>query len=127
MDPVPKMASSTEFPLLDEFNMTNTSQLFNGTEEKRAIHSVTYIFVWVALCNIVVFLVGVTGNIMVILVVLRIRDMRTSTNYYLTNLGIADLLVILICQPSAMLEFYSKDRWLIGEVMCKYNLVKCWR
>ncbi|XP_033757421.1 LOW QUALITY PROTEIN: cholecystokinin receptor type A-like [Pecten maximus] len=78
-----------------------------------------YIYIWVTVVNAVIFLTGVVGNIMVIIVVIKVRDMRTTTNYFLVNLSIADLLVLLICQPSALLEFYAKDRWYIGQTLCK--------
>ncbi|XP_069139265.1 pyrokinin-1 receptor-like [Argopecten irradians] len=78
-----------------------------------------YIYIWVTVVNAVIFITGVVGNIIVIIVVIKVRDMRTTTNYFLVNLSIADLLVLLICQPSALLEFYAKDRWYIGPTMCK--------
>lgn len=84
-----------------------------------ALETPVYIYAWVTLVNVVIFILGLVGNIMVILVVIKVRDMRTTTNYFLVNLSVADLLVLLICQPSAMLEFYSKDRWIIGSAMCK--------
>ena len=55
-----------------------------------------------------------------IVVVGIVRDMRTPTNYCLVNLAMADLLVLVICQTSALLEFYSEDRWFLGDVMCKF-------
>jgi hypothetical protein len=79
-----------------------------------------YIFVCVTIFNILIFLLGVVGNIMVILVIVRMREMRSSTNYFLLSLSVADLLVLTICQPSALLEFYSKDRWYLGDAMCEY-------
>ncbi|XP_074640174.1 thyrotropin-releasing hormone receptor-like [Tubulanus polymorphus] len=45
--------------------------------------------------------------------------MRNSTNFFLLNLSVADLFVLTICMPSALLEFHSKDIWYLGEAMCK--------
>lgn len=39
---------------------------------------------------------GVLGNAVTCLVVARNQSMRTSTNYYLVNLAVADLLTLLI-------------------------------
>ena len=80
----------------------------------------TYITAYVTLANIIIFVVGTTGNIMVIVVVARVRDMRSSINLYLVNLSVADLLVLLVCQPSALLEFYAKERWYLGQAMCEF-------
>ena len=59
---------------------------------------------------------------MVVYIVLRNRDMRNATNVFLLNLSVADLLVVLICMPSALAEFYGKDVWYLGPIMCKYYL-----
>ena len=67
----------------------------------------------------VIFLLGMIGNVMVISVVWRNKTMRNSTNVYLVNLSVADLSVILVCMPAAMLEFYFEDVWHLGDVMCK--------
>ncbi|XP_064617180.1 QRFP-like peptide receptor [Liolophura sinensis] len=45
--------------------------------------------------------------------------MRVPNNFFFASLSIADLLVLVICQPSALLEFYAKDRWYLGTAMCK--------
>ncbi len=79
----------------------------------------TYIYLGVTIMYTLLFLVGIAGNALVIFVVWRNRDMRNSTNLFLTNLSISDLLVIIICMPSALLEFYSKDVWHLGDVMCE--------
>ncbi|PVD30346.1 hypothetical protein C0Q70_09610 [Pomacea canaliculata] len=70
----------------------------------------TYMLVWVTIANVLVFVTGVIGNTLVILVVTCVHDMKTATNLCLMNLSIADLLVLLICQPSALLEFYAEEK-----------------
>ena len=45
----------------------------------------------------VVFLLSLTGNLLVLIVVLSNKAMRTTTNYFLVNLSIADLLGIRAC------------------------------
>ena len=46
-------------------------------------------------------------------------DMRSSTNLYLANLSVADLLVLLICLPSGLAEFHSQEEWFLGDIICK--------
>ena len=81
-----------------------------------------------------VLTVGVIGNVLVILVLISYKSMRTSTNLFLLNLrcflgirenqlseicssswsisSIADLLVLIICCPNAMVEMYMRRvRW----------------
>ncbi|WAR21407.1 GPR54-like protein [Mya arenaria] len=83
-------------------------------------HAPLYIYIYMTIINAVIFLVGVFGNTLVILVVCRVRSMRDPTNYFLLTLSVADLCVLLVCQPVAIMEFYAKERWYIGSFMCKY-------
>ncbi|XP_055623616.1 pyrokinin-1 receptor isoform X2 [Toxorhynchites rutilus septentrionalis] len=69
---------------------------------------------------IIIMCLGVIGNIMVPIVILKTKDMRNSTNIFLTNLSIADLLVLLICTPTVLVEVNSPPEvWVLGEEMCK--------
>lgn len=54
------------------------------------------------------------------IVILKTKDMRNSTNIFLTNLSIADLLVLLVCTPTVLVEVNSKpETWVMGSMMCK--------
>jgi hypothetical protein len=79
----------------------------------------TYLYILVSLVNSIIFIIGTFGNILVIIVVLKVQEMRTPTNVFLLNLSVADVFVLLVCQPAGLLEFFGKDRWFLGEFMCK--------
>ena len=66
----------------------------------------------------IIFLVGVIGNILVIIIVSRYRDMRNATNLLLTNLSIADLLLLIFCIPDGYQHLYAKDEFHLGKFMC---------
>ncbi|XP_019635561.1 PREDICTED: growth hormone secretagogue receptor type 1-like [Branchiostoma belcheri] len=66
----------------------------------------------------VIFAVGMAGNILVIVVVWRCLDMRTTTNYFLVNLSVADLLFLLLCVPVGLMETWIQYPWYLGETMC---------
>lgn len=51
----------------------------------------------------IVFVVGLIGNALVCMAVYRNHSMRTVTNYFIVNLAVADLLVLLICLPPSVL------------------------
>lgn len=69
-----------------------------------------------------ILLFGVVGNIMVPVVIMRTKDMRNSTNIFLMNLSLADLLVLLICTPTVLVELNSKpETWILGEFLCEYK------
>ncbi|BFY98643.1 hypothetical protein BsWGS_01683 [Bradybaena similaris] len=78
-----------------------------------------YITIYVTVINIIIFVVGIVGNALVIAVVARVKDMRTTMNLHLVNLSAADFLLLLVCQPTAMLDFYAKERWILGDSACK--------
>lgn len=73
----------------------------------------------VAFCVIIMCL-GVIGNVMVPVVIFRSKDMRNSTNIFLVNLSFADLMILLVCTPTVLVEVNSKpETWVLGEEMCK--------
>ena len=53
----------------------------------------------VALVYGTTLLLGVIGNALVIISLMRYRRMRTVTNIFLTSLASADLLLLLLCVP----------------------------
>lgn len=60
----------------------------------------------------IVFAMGIIGNSCVVAVVLRSPRMRTVTNYFIVNLALADILVLLFCLPATLLSnlFIRKSR-----------------
>ncbi|XP_058989841.1 thyrotropin-releasing hormone receptor-like [Mustela lutreola] len=62
--------------------------------------------------------VGVAGNAMVVLVVLRSRQMVTPTNCYLVSLAAADLLVLLAAGVPTVAEAASTRVWIFGHAGC---------
>ncbi|XP_035705776.1 thyrotropin-releasing hormone receptor [Folsomia candida] len=68
-----------------------------------------------------IFTIGAIGNLMVIVVIGWSRDMRTSTNIFLVNLSIADMLVLIVCAPTFLIEVtHHPDRWILGYHLCKF-------
>ncbi|XP_076372829.1 growth hormone secretagogue receptor type 1-like [Tachypleus tridentatus] len=68
----------------------------------------------------IILAVGATGNILIPIVVCRTKELRNSTNIFLMNLSVADLLVLLVCTPPILIELHTKPEvWLLGENMCK--------
>ena len=69
----------------------------------------------------ITFLVGLSGNALVCFAVWRNKNMRTVTNIFLVNLAAADLGVIIICLPPALLADVT-SMWYLGSVFCKIHL-----
>jgi hypothetical protein len=67
-----------------------------------------------------VFLVGLVGNFIVIYFVLVYKRMQTMTNKFITNLALADLLVIFICIPVTVSHLVF-NQWMLGKYMCRFS------
>ena len=66
----------------------------------------------------VLFVVGLVGNFLVCFAVWRNHSMRTVTNYFIVNLAIADILVVVICLPPTVIGDVT-ETWYMGSIMCK--------
>ncbi|KAH7982046.1 hypothetical protein HPB52_002769 [Rhipicephalus sanguineus] len=67
---------------------------------------------------------GTVGNVLVPVVVCKSKDLRNSTNLFLVNLSVSDLLVLLVCMPTALVELHSPPEvWLLGDGMCECTIV----
>ena len=63
-------------------------------------------------------IIGLIGNSMVIVVILRNSHMRTTVNIILLNLAICDVLFVSVCVPFVTYH-YVADTWLLGNAICK--------
>lgn len=67
----------------------------------------------------IIFVASVIGNTLVCLVIVRTQRMRTTRNFLLVNLAVADLTVALLCIPFEVALKLTYPRWPLGPVMCK--------
>ncbi|CAL1541997.1 unnamed protein product, partial [Lymnaea stagnalis] len=76
----------------------------------------------IVIVYIPVFLVAFVGNLTILTVILKDPRMRKSTaNYFLVNLAIADLLVAVICIPMTAVD-YVYNVWVLGTTACKITI-----
>ncbi|KAF6098855.1 C-C motif chemokine receptor 1 [Phyllostomus discolor] len=64
-----------------------------------------------------VFVVGLVGNILVVLVLMQYKRLKSVTSIYLLNLAFSDLL-FLFTLPF-WIDYSLKDNWVFGNGMCK--------
>ncbi|XP_029885293.1 growth hormone secretagogue receptor type 1 isoform X3 [Aquila chrysaetos chrysaetos] len=67
---------------------------------------------------VLLFVVGIVGNLLTVLVVSRFRDMRTTTNFYLSSMAFSDLLIFL-CMPLDLFRLWQYRPWNFGDLLCK--------
>lgn len=70
---------------------------------------------------VILFLMSLTGNLLVILVVCYNTKLRTSTNQYLVNLTVADLLVTLVCMWVHIVRHLSYPNYILPAFVCKLD------
>ncbi|KAG5669954.1 hypothetical protein PVAND_000243 [Polypedilum vanderplanki] len=75
---------------------------------------------------IITFFVGLFGNFLVCYVVARQRTMQTVTNFFITNLAFADILLCLFCVPLTP-TYTFLGRWIFGKFLCHLvAFLQCW-
>lgn len=62
---------------------------------------------------------GVAGNVIVCLVITFQPQMHTIINYFVRNLAIADLGILLISFPFAIVKEQDPYHWPLGEFLCR--------
>lgn len=65
-----------------------------------------------------VFIFGLVGNVLVVLVLIKYKKFKSMTNIYLLNLAISDLLFIF---SLPFWIYYAANDWVFGDAMCKIN------
>ncbi|GCB79311.1 galanin receptor type 1b isoform X4 [Scyliorhinus torazame] len=67
-----------------------------------------------------IFLLGMAGNALVIVVLGRTKAKRarSTTNIFILNLSVADLSFLLLCVPFQA-TIYSLPEWIFGALLCK--------
>ncbi|KAF2359310.1 G protein-coupled receptor rhodopsin-like [Trinorchestia longiramus] len=102
-------------PSLSLDNTTPTLSLDNATPSLSLPAHIR----WVSTSVIaVVLVVGVVGNLLVPAVVLRGK--RSTPVYFMTNLAVAHLLVLVLCLPTVLVELQTTpEAWVLGPALCK--------
>jgi hypothetical protein len=68
-----------------------------------------------------VSLVGVIGNITVVLFFLFKSRLKQYLRLLFANLSALNVFVLLICLPNTMQDIYMPNKWIYGEFTCNFN------
>ncbi|EDO40964.1 predicted protein [Nematostella vectensis] len=113
------MSLQGNFSLLNSSSTQNNTKVSNLTlgwrvQEHLAI-TITKYFI---LCSIMI--VGIAGNILVILVSTKRKAFKSSLDLYLKNLAAADLGFLLLVIPAAVIRSEIPFGWPLGGFICRY-------
>ena len=67
----------------------------------------------VAWCLLLV--VSLVGNTLIAIIIYKTKTMRTTTNYFILNMAISDLLLPILIFPSNLIELYEGFWFFSGE------------
>ncbi|XP_068103996.1 growth hormone secretagogue receptor type 1-like [Hyperolius riggenbachi] len=73
----------------------------------------------VTIICIALFVLGVTGNLITILIFKRYKDMRSTVNMYLSSMAVSDIL-IFIGLPSDLYRIWMFQPYIFGDFICKF-------
>lgn len=110
-----KMGSATNIPDIDvttEFDyeiLSDATPCFDDIVQDFASHFLPPLYS-------LVFIFGLLGNSLVVLILVKYKKLRNMTDIYLLNLAISDLLFI-ISLPFWI--YYAEHHWVFGDFMCK--------
>ena len=64
---------------------------------------------------IIIIILAAAGSLLVIIVIICSNHLRTTSNYYIVNLAISDLLLVLIACP-ATITHVSSSHWPLSPI-----------
>ncbi|GAU98738.1 hypothetical protein RvY_09846-2 [Ramazzottius varieornatus] len=92
----------------------------NGTRSlpRATVYPMSYRVVG-TVADVIIFIVGFLGNIMICAVVKNTKSLQTPTYCYLVSLAVADILLVCAAIPEAIISYhlYSKQ-WILGHAGC---------
>ncbi|XP_010303820.2 growth hormone secretagogue receptor type 1-like [Balearica regulorum gibbericeps] len=77
------------------------------------------ILVPVTIISIVLFFLGVSGNLITIVIFRRSQEMRTTVSMYLSSMALSDMLIFLGL-PSDLYRLWKYKPYIFGDFLCKF-------
>ncbi|XP_063955520.1 kiSS-1 receptor-like [Lytechinus pictus] len=98
--------SGSELDYPDYFQMNETASMVMKTLPR--------------IVMILIAITGLTGNSVVLYIIIKHRDMRTVTNYFVANLAITDITFLILCVIPTVIVIGGMP-WPLGGFMCRIN------
>ena len=100
-------------------NISYNNSNFSSTNDAEYWHTVTSNIwkVFFALISFVVCFLTASGNVLVLYSFKVNKKLRTTNNYFLISLAIADAVIGFVSMPLATMYFLT-EKWLLGAYIC---------
>ncbi|XP_010292061.1 PREDICTED: growth hormone secretagogue receptor type 1-like [Phaethon lepturus] len=107
---------------LDMGSISNHSYFRNSTDSSEdqsfSLFDI-HILVPVTIISIILFFLGVSGNLITIVIFRRSQEMRTTVNMYLSSMALSDTLIFLGL-PSDLYRLWKYKPYIFGDFLCKF-------
>lgn len=117
---VSKLLHNTSMPLnatgnytIDQFTEVDLFEIL-GPRRSPFFLPVTSVY-------LVIFLTGLSGNLLTCAVIAKHKKMRNPTNFYLVSLAVSDLLVLLFGMPLEIYDLWQNYPFPFGEGGCYFK------
>ena len=102
-------------------NVSNLDEEYNSLNQTYdqsppTTHS-TIIIAILATLYTLIFIIGITGNSLVVYVVCAKKNMQSVTNLFIMNLALSDILMDLLAVPFTPISFFQEE-WKLGKYLC---------
>ncbi|XP_017494199.1 PREDICTED: neuropeptides capa receptor-like, partial [Rhagoletis zephyria] len=98
-------------------DLLNTAQL-NQTLELPQQQLTMSVLITLTIFYAIIFVAGVLGNLITCIVISRNKFMHTATNFYLFNLAVSDLMLLLSGAPQDVYSYWYPNAFPFGDVIC---------
>ncbi|XP_067126509.1 pyrokinin-1 receptor-like [Centruroides vittatus] len=102
--------------LIENDTEENESSLDLGPKMEPLYIAIPMTFVYA-----IILITGMIGNVCTCVVITRNKYMHTATNYYLFNLAISDLLLLIMGLPQEMYQLWVRYPYVFGEFFCIFR------
>ncbi|XP_078512154.1 motilin receptor [Lissotriton helveticus] len=68
---------------------------------------------------VLLLVAGIIGNTVTILIISKYKEMKTTTNLYLSSMAASDL-IILVCLPFDFYRLWKSRSWIFGDFLCRF-------
>lgn len=106
--------------MLSNTSLGNTSEANITTEGSQYLQIPLGVNIFLLSIQAALGVLGVVGNILVSVTVVRRTSKLSALSPYLLSLACADLGILLFNHPIVILRIQLRSRWILGKVICLY-------
>ena len=97
-------------------NGSSNGYMLHGNKTTRSSNVTLTAFKVIGLT--IIILIGMVGNFLVCISVLKFRNLRIVANYFIVSLAVADLAVSSVVMPLALYQEVNEGYWALGGRLC---------